>query len=275
MSRRVLHSTRAAAAEPRQQCGVPPARFSPRLPLPVHHPTAPPARSRNALLSPEDRQRCVCISAALAAAREAATSGAVADAGALQLQVTEAIAAGGRCCVQGTAWLRREDTGKLDGRALQVLPCPPTAPSLAAPSALVSSSRRRRPRRLRGGGVRLHAAPAARRPRLWADRAHRRGGSLRARALDRQRRFRGVGGAHAQRAARVRAVQLPACLARRTAPRALCVACRFFLVLPPTHRTAFLLPPFHPTSATAAPTYRYSEHLQLQLAWQGQHVGQH
>lgn len=50
--------------------------------------------SRNALLTPEDRQRCVCISQALAAAREAAVAGTTAAAE-LQRQVADAIAAGG------------------------------------------------------------------------------------------------------------------------------------------------------------------------------------
>lgn len=52
-------------------------------------------RSRNALLTPEDRQRCVCISRALAAAREAATSGATTAAAALRQQVQDAVAGGG------------------------------------------------------------------------------------------------------------------------------------------------------------------------------------
>ena len=56
-----------------------------------HH----PPRSRNALLTPEDRQRCVCISQALAAARDAAVAGTTTAAAALQQQVADAIAAGG------------------------------------------------------------------------------------------------------------------------------------------------------------------------------------
>ena len=49
------------------------------------------------MLTPEDRQRCVCISRALAEARQAAQSGAVTHAGALQQQV------GGRRCAQAPA----------------------------------------------------------------------------------------------------------------------------------------------------------------------------
>ena len=54
-----------------------------------------PPGSRNALLTPEDRQRCVCISQALAAAREAAVGGTATAAAELQRQVADAIAAGG------------------------------------------------------------------------------------------------------------------------------------------------------------------------------------
>jgi pantoate--beta-alanine ligase len=53
------------------------------------------ARSRNALLTPEDRQRCVCISRALQEARDAAVAGTTTDAQQLQRQVAEQIAAGG------------------------------------------------------------------------------------------------------------------------------------------------------------------------------------
>jgi pantoate--beta-alanine ligase len=55
----------------------------------------PPTRSRNALLTPEDRQRCVCISRALAEARDQACAGACTGAAALQQQVADSIAAGG------------------------------------------------------------------------------------------------------------------------------------------------------------------------------------
>ena len=58
-------------------------------------PPRPAARSRNALLSAEDRQRCTCISRALFAARDAALAGQLSDAGALQRQVADAIAGGG------------------------------------------------------------------------------------------------------------------------------------------------------------------------------------
>ncbi|PRW60347.1 Pantoate--beta-alanine ligase [Chlorella sorokiniana] len=51
--------------------------------------------SRNALLTPEDRQRCICISQALAAACEAAVAGTTSAAAELQRQVADAIAAGG------------------------------------------------------------------------------------------------------------------------------------------------------------------------------------
>lgn len=51
--------------------------------------------SRNALLTPEDRRRCVCISRALAEAREQACAGACTSAAALQQQVADSIAAGG------------------------------------------------------------------------------------------------------------------------------------------------------------------------------------
>lgn len=61
-------------------------------PLPTGFPRL---RSRNALLTPEDRQRCTCISRALFAARDDARSGALADAAALQARVAEAVAAGG------------------------------------------------------------------------------------------------------------------------------------------------------------------------------------
>jgi pantoate--beta-alanine ligase len=51
-------------------------------------------RSRNAMLSTEDRQRSLCISRALTEAREHAVAQA-ADAATLQQQVAAAIAAGG------------------------------------------------------------------------------------------------------------------------------------------------------------------------------------
>ena len=64
--------------------------------LPSIQPPLPrPPCSRNALLTPEDRQRCVCISQALAAAREAAVAGTTTEAAELQRQVADTIAAGG------------------------------------------------------------------------------------------------------------------------------------------------------------------------------------
>ncbi|EFN50593.1 hypothetical protein CHLNCDRAFT_28947 [Chlorella variabilis] len=51
--------------------------------------------SRNALLAPEDRQRCVCISRALTQAREQACACTTTDAAQLQQQIVDQIAAGG------------------------------------------------------------------------------------------------------------------------------------------------------------------------------------
>lgn len=47
------------------------------------------------MLTPEDRQRCTCISRALQEARSAAIAGTATDAQQLQQQVAEQIAAGG------------------------------------------------------------------------------------------------------------------------------------------------------------------------------------
>ncbi len=51
--------------------------------------------SRNDLLSPDDRKRCVCIVKALSQAREQACAGTVTSTGQLQQQITAQIAAGG------------------------------------------------------------------------------------------------------------------------------------------------------------------------------------
>jgi pantoate--beta-alanine ligase len=51
--------------------------------------------SRNALLTPDDRQRAVCISQALHAAQGQASAAGTCDAGQLQQHVADAIAAGG------------------------------------------------------------------------------------------------------------------------------------------------------------------------------------
>ena len=54
-----------------------------------------PPRSRNALLTAEDRARAVCISRALGQARQRACDGAATDAAQLQQQIADAIADGG------------------------------------------------------------------------------------------------------------------------------------------------------------------------------------
>lgn len=63
--------------------------------LPMSWPGHPTLCSRNALLAPEDRQRCVCISRALTQAREQACACTTTDAAQLQQQIVDQIAAGG------------------------------------------------------------------------------------------------------------------------------------------------------------------------------------